>query len=77
MSKFQTGDVVEYVGSHNWSKQHIIHEVSYEGSGQFSYSTNNGAWFQESDFKLIRKANKKSFAKLDKDLAYECGDCEL
>lgn len=77
MSKFQTGDVVEYIGRHKWCRhEHIIHEVSYIGKGKSEYSTNCGAWFQESDFKLIRKADSRSFAQLDKDLNDEYGEEE-
>ena len=76
MSKFQTGDVVEYVGKGTWSKKHIIHEVSYMGKGKFEYSTNNGAWFSEDMFNLIRKADSRSFAQLDKDLDDEYGEEE-
>ena len=71
MSNFQIGDVVEYIGPRDWSKDHIIHEVVYEGNGHFCYSTHKGAWFRDSDFKLIRKADSKSFAKLDKDLNFD------
>ncbi len=75
MSDFNTGDVVKYVNKSNtfWKvgERHIIHEVSYRGRGQFKYSTNKGAWFQSSDFLLLRKADKKSFQKLDRDLAEE------
>ena len=68
MSKFQTGDVVKYVGPGNWSKEHIIDRVVYQYNGRFDYTTNKGAWFVESDFELIRKADSRSFAQLDKDL---------
>ena len=71
MSKFQTGDVVKYVGTGNWSKEHIIHGVVYQSRGHFDYTTNMGMWFVESDFELIRKADSQSFAQLDKDLSYE------
>lgn len=75
MSKFQTGDVVKYINPQNtvWKvgETHIIYEISYIGKNTFEYSTNRGAWFNESDFKLIRKADKKSFAQLDKDLEEE------
>ena len=76
MSGFQTGDVVEYIGPNNWSKEHIIHEASYIGMGKFEYSTNKGAWFQEANFKLIRKADSQSFAQLDKDIDNEYGEEE-
>ena len=71
MSKFQTGDVVKYVGPGNWSKEHIIYKVVYQCRGRFDYTTNKGAWFVESDFELIRKADSQSLAQLDKDLFYE------
>ena len=75
MAKFETGDVVQYLGKDTfWSRGdaiHIIHEVSYIGKGHFEYTTNQGAWFQASDFKLIRKADKASFKQLDKDLKEE------
>ena len=69
--KFFTGDVVEYIGGGNRGKSHIIHECAYIGEGTFEYSTNQGAWFEDTDFKLIRKADTKSFAKLDKDIEDE------
>ena len=71
---FNIGDVVRYIGKSNFWKQnqtHIINECSYQGGGDFEYSTNYGAWFSSTDFKLIRKADKNSFAILDKDLENE------
>ena len=73
MQTLFTGDVVKYVGlSRTWKKevQHIIHECRYKGEGNFSYSTNRGAWFKGEDFVLIQKATRKTLKKLDKDLDY-------
>lgn len=74
MTAFNTGDVVTYVGKSTiWDKDriHVIHEVDYLGKGCFQYSTNKGAWFKSQDFKLVRKADKESLAKLDKDIEDE------
>lgn len=74
MAAFNTGDLVEFVGNSSfWEKgnQHIINDVSYEGGGSFSYSTNRGAWFKAKDFKLIKRADKATFRQLDKDLESE------
>lgn len=67
MSKFHTGDVVRYIGT-SWTKgqEHIIHKVDYCGGGRFQYSTSRGAWFTSKEFELVRKADKESFAALDK-----------
>lgn len=69
--KFFTGDRVIYVGTHRWSKNHIIHDCKYTGNGQFKYSTNCGAWFSEKEFQLVERATKQSFKELDKDLQEE------
>jgi len=70
--RYHIGDVVEYVGTDIWSKRHIIHEISHhEGDLSPVYSTNKGAWFTGEDFKLIRRANKKSLRKLKKDISAE------
>ena len=73
--RFSTGDVVIFVGTKqsSWRQNdiHIINECNYQGNGKFIYSTNRGAWFSASDFELIRRADKKSFATLDKDLLDE------
>lgn len=73
--RFYTGDVVKFVGKRqsSWRQndEHIIHECDYQGGGNFQYSTNKGAWFSSSDFELVKKANKESLAKLDKDLLDE------
>ena len=70
--RFYTGDVVKFVGKrqNSWrqNEEHIIHECNYQGDGNFQYSTNRGAWFSSSDFELVRRADKNSFAALDKDL---------
>lgn len=75
MNKFNTGDVVKYIKKNNtfWKpgEIHIIHEVDYLGAGEFQYSTNLGAWFNNTDFQLIRKADRRSLAQLDKDLGEE------
>lgn len=71
MQKFYTGDVVEYVGKSGvwkWGETHIIHDCEYEGQGTFKYSTNRGAWFEDNDFVLIRKADAESFKQLDEAL---------
>lgn len=72
---FQTGDVVKYTGKHlpynKKGKLHIIHNADYLGKGEFQYSTNKGAWYSESDFTLVRKADAASFKKLDEDLQNE------
>lgn len=64
--KFFVGDVVEYIGPRNWSKRHIISDADYCGAGRFEYATDRGAWFTDAEFKLIRRADKESFAELDK-----------
>lgn len=64
--KFFVGDVVGYIGGGSWSERHIISQADYRGGGHFSYATNRGAWFSDTDFKLIRRADKESFAELDK-----------
>lgn len=70
--KFHFGDTVEYTGSSNWSKEHIINTWNrYEGDPNFVYSTNCGAWIDEKDFKLIEKATKKSIKKLLKAIKEE------
>jgi len=73
MNKFKTGDVVVYVGSGFWKKgqEHIIHKVEYRGRRRFEYSTNQGAWFEEKEFELVRSADARSFKQLDKDLRDE------
>ncbi len=71
---FQTGDVVKYIGKDSmFTKRtiHIINECHYIGKGKFEYSTNHGAWYTNKDFKLIRKADSKSFKQLDKDIEAE------
>lgn len=71
MQKFFTGDRVKYINKDGYWKlneNHIIHECDYQGNGQFQYSTNHGAWFEDTDFILIRKATEKSFAQLDRNL---------
>jgi len=68
MQKFFTGDVVRYTGAASWIKgqTHIIKEASYQGEGTFEYSTDRGAWFVDTDFTLIRRADRASFKELDK-----------
>lgn len=77
MKTFKTGDVVEYIGKDtSWDRgeMHIIYECEYQGRGRFEYSTNNGAWFKASDFKLVRLADKQSFKELDAMLKEEYGE---
>jgi len=67
--KFFTGDLVSYQGSPErpWivGEKHIIYECSYQGGGDFEYSTDKGAWFTAKDFKLIYRATKDTFKRLD------------
>ena len=72
--KFFTGDVVRYVGSskaRTSGERMIIHDAQYEGEGQFEYTTNYGAWFEDRDFELIKRADAESFAELDRHLEGE------
>ena len=70
--KFNKGDIVLYIGSDNWSKKHIIEKCNnYEDDPNYIYSTNKGAWIDEKDFKLIKRATKKSIKTLIKDLKEE------
>lgn len=62
MQHFFTGDVVL---EKTTKKEHIIHEAFYEGKGVFVYSTTEGAWFEPSEFVLIRRADSESFKQLD------------
>ena len=69
--KFFIGDVVEYIGTNSWTKEHIISEHKcYKGQSQV-YATNKGAWIPEKDFKLVHKRTKQSLKKLYKDLKDE------
>lgn len=73
MQKFFTGDKVKYIGCDSLWKNyniHIIENCSYEGNGEFTYATNHGAWFEDSDFKLIKRADKSTFKDLDKHLDF-------
>ena len=72
MQKFVIGDVVKFIKRDKnsifmWGATHIIAEVVYS-QGKFKYSTNIGAWFMDTDFELIHKANRASLTKLTKDL---------
>jgi trehalose-6-phosphatase len=70
--KFNKGDIVEYIGSESWGKKHIINKCdNYEDDPDYIYYTNEGGWIDEKDFKLIKKATKKSIKKLLKDLKEE------
>jgi len=76
MQKFKCGDVVKYIGKASgwkYGEIHIVDESIRQGT-DFEYSTNQGAWFEEGDFVLIREGDKDSLAQLDKDLAEELGE---
>jgi len=81
MQKFKVGDVVKYIKRKHrcwkYGEEHIIRKAEYNGKGEFQYSTNHGAWFDDDDFELVRPADLESFAQLDKDLGYDCEDEEL
>lgn len=71
---FHTGDVVVFMSNGRAFKHgeiHVIYKCDYQGQGKFEYSTNRGAWFTVYDFKLVRRADKASFALLDKDIQEE------
>lgn len=77
--KFCIGDRVEYINknSRSWrvGGEHIIANIQYMGNGLFEYSTNLGAWFDNDDFKLISRADKASFKKLDQDIFEDDDGC--
>lgn len=71
---FRMGDVVEYqINGRYWKKgeEHIIKEVVMYSPKTFTYSTDQGAWFEHSDFKLVREADLKSLTKLCNSLKEE------
>jgi hypothetical protein len=77
MAKFNVGDVVKYItknGTWKYGALHVIVEVEYQGQGVFEYSTTRGAWFQDEDFELVRKADAESLAEIDAFFADEYGD---
>ena len=69
---FRTGDVVEYVG--NSSVRNLgntIHIINAYDVILDKYSTNRGAWYKHTDFKLIEECSANSIEKLRKDIYYE------
>ena len=65
---FNVGDVVKITGGVNLQckrdEQHIVEKTQFCSERGIIYATDQGAWFCAKDFKLIRKADSKSFAVL-------------
>lgn len=67
------GDVVKFVEAVDYGEEvHIgeIHIISHTHDG-YNYATSRGAWWNRDCFKLIRRADKKSIAKMRKILEEE------
>ncbi len=67
---FRMGDEVRYIGDDPERQgEHIIYEASLTDEAcRFEYATADAAWFDHTDFELVREADAKSLRKLRKAL---------
>lgn len=75
-NKFQIGDIVEYTGKDTYKGTHIIVSCRLLHNKKFIYYTTFGDWLDEKDFILIKKASKKTYKQLIKELKKENYDEE-
>lgn len=68
--RFNIGDVVKYISKDDfwdYGETHIIAEVE-RLQGEWQYATNQGAWFYNDDFELVRRADKRSLRVVDRHM---------